>query len=143
MKHNKMISLGAVAVALAAVVGLASTSLAASVNTGSQPANNKIANWQAKHKDIEAKKQAVETALSKSDYQSWLTAVGSNSDQAVKVTADKFPLLVQAYLLQQEAKAKLDQARQIREQLGLKGPEQGRGLFKGQGRCLVKPIKSN
>jgi hypothetical protein len=146
MKHNKIISLGAVAIALAAVIGIAASSFAAtdtqttpSATVGqnqSQHMRRELTAAQkqemkTKKQEMEAKRKAIETALANNDYQAWLTAVGSDSDKAKLVTADKFPLLVQAYQLEQEGKAKLDQARQIREQLGLKGPEQGKGFGRG------------
>lgn len=157
MKHNKIISLGAVAVALAAVVGISAISMAAT-DTQSQTSTdlqNKPKRFgqelteaqkqemQARWKEMEAKRQAVDAALAANDYQAWLTAVGSDSDKAKLITSDKFPQLVQAYQLEQEGKAKLDQARQIREQLGLKGPEQGKGPHKGPARGFIPPAKTN
>jgi hypothetical protein len=156
MKHNKIISLGAVAVALAAVVGIAAVSMAATDNQN-QPAElqNKPKRFgqelteaqeqkmQARWKEMEAKRTAVDAALAANDYQAWLTAVGADCDKAKLITSDKFPQLVQAYQLEQEGKAKLDQARQIREQLGLKGPEQGKGQHKGPARGFIPPAKTN
>lgn len=157
MKHNKIISLGAVAVALAAVVGIAAVSMAATDTQGQIPTDlqNKPKRFgqeltdaqkqqmQTRWQEMEAKRKAVDAALAANDYQAWLTAVGADSDKAKLITVDKFPLLVQAYQLQQEAKAKMDQARQIREQLGLKGPKDGAWPGKGLGREPLSPAKSN
>lgn len=58
-----------------------------------------------RQKDMTAKRVAVDTALTNSDYQSWITAVGSTSEVAKKITADNFPKLVQAYNLKKQADA--------------------------------------
>ena len=145
MKQNKIISLGAVLVALTAIIGLAAASMAASNNQNADSQNQLSANngqtcsghkrpeWtEAQKKEMETKRQAIETALANNDYQAWVQAVGADSDLASKITADNFPQLIQAYQLEKQAQDLMAQARQIREQLGINGPDQGKGLFRGQ-----------
>lgn len=134
MKQKSIISLGAVAIALVAVIGLAGASLAASNSQDSQATNNPAnKKWQPNREEIQAKRQAIESALEANDYQAWVVAVGADSEQAKIITSDKFPQLLQAHQLQQEAKTKFEEARQIREQLGLKGSGFGKKPGRGKG----------
>lgn len=67
------------------------------------------------------KREAVMTALDNNDYQAWKEAVGE--EHASEVTEDEFPRLIEAHGLMQEGKEKFEQARNIREDIGLKaGP---------------------
>ncbi|MCX6740696.1 MAG: hypothetical protein NTZ49_05740 [Candidatus Parcubacteria bacterium] len=150
MKQNKIISLGAVAIALIAVIGMAGASYAASAvsqdNTVVKAAitdemRSSKKEMDAKRAEMETKMKAIESALAANDYNAWVTAVGADSDEAKKVTADKFSLLIQAYNLEQEAKAKFDQAKQIRENLGLTGPESGKKFGPHKGRGPVRGLK--
>lgn len=136
MEHNKRIlTLGAIMVALVAVVGLSVASFAASNDETSQAPQDKpsvplqdSADWQARKAEMEAKKTAIDAAIAANDYQAWVQAVGSDSPQAQAITADEFPRFIEAYNLAEEGRAKLEQARQINEELGLKpGPGKGPG----------------
>jgi hypothetical protein len=128
MEHKKVLTLGAILVALVAVIGISASTLAA---TNDSSPNNKINNpqWQENHQQQSAKREAVMSALGKADYQAWLQAVGPDSKQATIITAEKFPRLVEAYKLEQEAKAKLDEAKKIREELGLQPQQRGMKKF--------------
>lgn len=67
------------------------------------------------------KKEAVMNALDNNNYQGWQEAVGS--DRSAEVTEDEFPRLIEAHNLMQEGKERFEQARNIREDIGLKsGP---------------------
>lgn len=127
MAYKKVFTIGAILVAVVAVLGLASVSLAATGQAGSINPHNikKLVKWQEKAEQRDAKFTAVQTALANNDYQAWLEAVGADSDQAKVITAEKFPQLVSAYKLEQEGRAKMDEARKIRQDLGL-NPEPGR-----------------
>lgn len=72
-----------------------------------------------KRTEMLAKRTAINTALTNSDYQAWLTAVGSTSDMAKKITADNFPKLAQAYNLRLQSET-------IMKDLGL-----GKMMFNG------------
>ncbi len=76
----------------------------------------------AREKTMEARRAAVQAALGNNDYQAWLTAIGSSSPLAAKITASNFPQYVQAYNLRR-------QADQIMSNLGLNHNDfGGRGL---------------
>lgn len=158
MEQKKIITLGAVLVALIAIIGLAAASMAATdnqnVDNQSQLPASCVHNWQGKNKpeltdeqkqEMEVKRRAIETALANNDYQAWVQAVGADSEQISKITADNFPQMVEAYQLEKQAKGLMDQARQIREQLGLKGQQMGNGPFNGQFRGFrnfLEPLKT-
>lgn len=74
-----------------------------------------------RQKEMQAKWTAIQTAMNNSDYQAWLTAVGSDNPMVKKITVDNFSKLVEAYKLRQ-------QANKIMEDLGL-----GKGDFDGCG----------
>lgn len=125
MAHKNILTLGAVMVALVAVVGVSIASYAASDNNAEQnkmgPWQNS-AEWQERHQLMQEKREAIESALANGDYNAWLEAVGSDSLQAQEITAEEFPRLIDAYNLEKEAREKMEQARQIREELGLSFP---------------------
>jgi hypothetical protein len=126
MVYKRTLTIGAILVAVVAILGLASVTLAASGQTGSNKPHN-IFNKEKRQEQAQqrdAKFEAAQKALEQSDYQAWLKAIGPDSAQAKVITADKFPQLVEAYKLTKEGRAKFEQARQIREALGLK-PKSG------------------
>lgn len=154
MKQNKIISLGAVLVSLTAIIGLAAVSMAAADNQNADsfkqpPAScgqhrqnfNRPELTEVQKKEIDAKRQAIEDALANNDYQAWVQAVGSDCPLLEKITADNFSRLVEAYQLKQQAGDLMGQARQIREQLGLKGLQSGKGEFRGFGKGLKAPLQ--
>jgi len=78
---------------------------------------------QARHEEAQAKHEDIAAAIELGDYDLWLETVGSDSPMAEQVTEEEFPTLVQAHGLMQEGKEKFEQARNIREDIGLKaGP---------------------
>lgn len=117
--------------AVVATIGISAVSFAANDKASIDTARPRLLRDEVR----DAKFEAVNSALSKSDYQAWLQAVGADSQQAKIITADKFPQLVQAHQLQQEARTKMEQARQIREDLGLKGPQGQKGPGQKMGGC--------
>ena len=128
MTHKKVLIIGAVMVALVAVVGISIISYAASDNLDN-PDQKRFGpwqdseEWQERHQLMQEKHEAVLNALEAGDYQAWLEAVGTDSPMAQAVSEDEFPHLLEAHNLMQEAKEKMDQARQIKEELGLPAPE--------------------
>lgn len=121
MDNKKILTSGALLIAMAAVLGVVSITLAANEQSGANtPARSqKNCKWQVNAEQREAKNQAVKAALDNSDYQAWLQAVGSDSAQAKVITADNFSQLVAAHKLVEEGRAKLEEARKIHEELGL------------------------
>jgi hypothetical protein len=123
MKQKRTLTIGAIVVAIIAVLGLSAASYAATGVTSSN--NDNSANNSVSHKQnaqqFKAKFQAIKTALDNNDYQAWLQAVGPDSKQAQVITADKFPRLVEAEKIANEGRAKLAEANKIREDLGLEG----------------------
>ena len=116
-------------VAAAAVMGLTQTSLAADSSTSNTASSttthlnnghrkigfgviNKLmgkkgtdnaANMATIKADRLKKQQAVTAALDASDYNAWVTAVGTSSPMVTKITASNFPQYVQAYQLRKQA----------------------------------------
>lgn len=72
---------------------------------------------QGKNSDPE-KREAVMAALENKDYQAWREAVGN--ERADQVTADEFPRLIEANKLMQQGQEKFKQARNIKQEIGLK-----------------------
>jgi len=79
-----------------------------------------------KRQEMEANHEAVIQALDNNDYQSWLEAVGADSPMGQAINEDEFPRLIEAHLLIQESKDKMQQAKEIHEELGLPGFPKGR-----------------
>lgn len=137
-------------VAAAAVMGLTQTSLAAdssTSNTASSTAShlnnghhkfgagvinklmgkkgtNNAANMATLKAARLKKQQAVAAALDASDYNAWVTAVGTSSPMVTKITASNFPQYVQAYQLRKQADAIMT----------------GLGLVKGQENGFMGPL---
>lgn len=75
---------------------------------------------------VTAKQVAIKAAITKSDYQAWVKAVGTSNPIVQKINATNFSQYVQAYNLRL-------QADQIMTNLGLgKGEGLGLGLGKGE-----------
>ncbi|MFH0892440.1 MAG: hypothetical protein V1867_06710 [Candidatus Falkowbacteria bacterium] len=73
--------------------------------------------------------EAARTALEKNDYNAWKAAVGDNPISE-KITADNFAKLAEAHRLMQEGK--YEEAKALREELGLGGPgKMMGGMMKG------------
>ena len=132
MPQKSQLTLGAVIVALVAVLGISAWTLAATDSQTTTTDSGALAEANCQRKSpmfkgqgSEKNKEAlakINKALADNDYQAWLTAVGSDSKQATAISADKFPRLVEAYNLEQEGQAKLEAARTIRQELGLPFP---------------------
>ena len=130
--------------ALAGVVGLASSSYAAEKVAGmgwgrhaqSRDANTvkpDNAKFEAQRANQEAKRTAAAAAIAANDYTAWVTAEGADSPMVKLITVDKFPKFV-------EAKNLMTQAQNIMKELGLeKGPGFGPGMMRGQGQ-LAAPV---
>ena len=72
-----------------------------------------------KMKNIDpAKRKAVVAALENKDYQAWREAVGVEA--ANQVTAEEFPRLIEAHGLMKQGQEKFKQARNIKQEIGLK-----------------------
>jgi len=142
MKDKKFVTLGAILVALVAVVGVSAASFAYEGDQSQQypaPWQNspgfdeediaaKKAMFEEKRAERKAKMEVVKTALDNNDYQAWLEAV-SGTPMAEEVTEDEFPRLIEAHNLAQEGKALLEQSREIREEIGLKPFKKGKKGF--------------
>jgi len=76
-------------------------------------------------------RSAVFEALENSDYNAWKEAVGEESPILDKITEENFAQLAEAHKLMQEGK--FDEARAIREELGLRGGAGGPGIKNGNG----------
>lgn len=75
--------------------------------------------------------EAARTAIEKNDYNAWKAAVGDNGI-AEKINADNFSKLVEAHKLMQDGK--YDEAKTIREELGLGGAGAMGGMMRKGGR---------
>jgi len=133
MSNKKTLTLGAIAVAMVAVVGISAISLAAETTNPDSPSDFKnrqewrnSEKFEAKKAEREAIRQSVMAALDNNDYQAWLEAVGSDSQIAQQVSEEEFPRLVEAHSLMQQAHQNMQKAREIKEEIGLdlkpKGP---------------------
>ena len=69
------------------------------------------------------KREAVINALDNNDYNAWKEAVGQ--ERASEVTEDEFPRLIESHNLMNEGKEKFEQAKEIREDIGLKSGPKG------------------
>lgn len=129
MSQKQIISLGAVAMVLVAVIGMSVASYASQGDDGTSKDHPMFNShqWQEKKAEMQAKKEVVKAAIESGDYQTWLEAIGEDSKIAQTVSEDEFPFLLEAYSLMQEAKEKMEQARQIKEDLGFPAKE---GRFK-------------
>lgn len=130
MSRKQIISLGAVAVVLVAVIGMSVVSYAASGDDASPKKDHSrfdSEEWQEKKAERQNQKEFAMAAIESGDYQAWLEAVGADSKVAQIVSEDEFPRLLESYNLMQEAKEKIEQARQIKEGLGFPVKE---GKFK-------------
>ncbi len=139
MKNKKML-LPAIATLIAGVgiIGLTQTSLAAGMNKKTDRASSSSevrANRQGQgvgqenralnEADRLKRQTAVQTAITANDYSAWVTAVGSSSPIASKITKDNFYKLVQAHNLRQQADS-------LMKELGITQERgQGRGLGLG------------
>lgn len=125
------IALGALALTIITTVGLATVTMAAGKNNNSFNANGKVhselnqATREARRAEMDTKRTAVEAAIKANDYNAWVTAVGTSSPMAAKITATNFTRFVEAHNLQ-------EQARTIMTELGLENGE-GRGMGMGMG----------
>jgi hypothetical protein len=125
MSRKQIISLGAVAVVLVAVIGLSMASYAAQ-DDGFKQENHPRFNseeWQERKVEMEAKREVVIAAVESGDYQAWLAAVGADSKLAEIVSEDEFPRLLEAHNLMQQARENMEQARQIKEEIGFPAKE--------------------
>ncbi len=144
MSRKQIISLGAVAVVLVSVMGMSAVSFAASESrdegaTKDHPRFNSE-EWQERKAEMEVKREEVMTAVEAGDYQAWLEAVGSDRPMAQEVTEDEFPRLIEAHNLMREGKEKFDQARIIKEEIGLSFGQGKKGEFrKGLGQRMMRP----
>ncbi len=139
MKHKKIFFSGLIAiVAAATVLTLAQTSYAADSTAASSNTNasstkielknkhGKLSSWLKKgvkpnplsQADRVKKQAAIDAALQASDYNAWVTAVGTTSPLLTKINSTNFPQFVQAYQLRKQADAIL---------VGL-GLNQGQGM---------------
>jgi hypothetical protein len=134
MNKKNIISLAVLAAVIMLIFGFALISKAATIQTMTEPppANSKdVGQWQINMEQRKAKFEAINTALKNNNYKAWVLAVGSDSDQVKTITEEKFPRLIEAYNLEQEARANLDEAKNIRKALGLKKPA-GKNMFFGK-----------
>lgn len=126
-KSNLIITSAAALVALVAVTGIAASSFAATGNIEeARPFLGKfipgmgrgegIARDEDFRTEMEAKREAVESAIEANDYNAWVAAVGDNSPVLEKINQDNFGKFVEAHNL-------INQARDAMKELGL---EQGR-----------------
>jgi len=145
MTNKKFLTGGAILVALVAVIGISFTSFAANGESGQNHAQFKKNCMQneecpfadklspeereAKKKEWEQKKEEIMHALENGDYQAWLEAVGADSLAAQEVTEEEFPRLLEAHQLMNEAKEKIEQAKQIKEEIGLPMGPKNKGQF--------------
>ncbi|MFH1661736.1 MAG: hypothetical protein ABIA02_01410 [Candidatus Falkowbacteria bacterium] len=119
MKKSNIIAGGAAMVAIIAVAGIAFSSFAADDSTvqkcercnkpGMQFSEGKMTEMKA---SMEAKKEAMNTALENNDYNAWVEAVGEDCPMLEKINADNFSRFVEAHNLQEQARA-------IMEELGI------------------------
>lgn len=70
-------------------------------------------------------RQKIMDALDNNDYQAWREAMAEDSKALEVINEDNFPRLVEAHNLMKEGKSKMEEARKIKEELGLaaKGPK--------------------
>lgn len=64
--------------------------------------------------------EAVMEAVESGNYTAWVEAVGEDCQMLEKINADNFPKLTEAHDLMQGGREKMQQAREIREELGMK-----------------------
>lgn len=146
MSNKKTLTLGAVAVALVAVVGLSAFTFAsdpaqpAADNSVTAPCpfaerfkEGKGFLSEEQRSQMQVKQEAVKVALDAGDYQAWLAAV-ADSPMADQVTEDEFSKLLEAHQLMQEGQAKFEQAKQLKDEIGLTMPGKGQGFGQGMHR---------
>lgn len=148
-KQNKLFSLGLVVVAVVALTGV--TMVSATGFSGRGQINNKnfdpvnlpadaqvrFAERQAHREEMRAEHEAIKTAIENGDYDTWkgLMQEKINNSPMVQtmnmIDADNFAKFTEMHNLMQEGK--IDEANQIRQELGL--PEGGGGhgqMMKGE-----------
>jgi hypothetical protein len=90
------------------------------------------ANRTANQATMEAKRTAVEAAITAGDYDAWVTAEGANSPLVAKVTKENFPKFVEAHNL-------MTQAHTILTGIGLEdGTGKGMGMGFGGGHMMER-----
>lgn len=140
MNNKNTLTLGAIAVALAAVIGLSAFSFAAEPVVTAEndiaacPCSEKFKQGQGllseeKKEEFKARHEQVIAALEAQDYQAWAEAIG-NTAMSEQVTEEEFPQLIEAHQLMQEGKEKFEQAKEIRQEIGLEMP--GKKFKKGK-----------
>jgi len=146
MKNKNTLTVGAIAVALVAVIGLSAFSFAAEPADSSQadddqnipcPFAQKFKEGRGfmseeKQAEMKAHQEAVKSALEAGDFQAYADAV-AGTPMEEQVTEEEFPRLLEAHQLMQEGKAKFEQAKQIKDEIGLEMP--GKGFGKGMHSC--------
>lgn len=124
MKKSNLIITGAAAlVALVAVTGVVASSYAFGGNFGMPGAGrgNMAPKNEEFRADMEARREAVDSAIGANDYDAWVKAVGENAPILEKINKDNFSKFVEAHNL-------MNQARDIMKELGVeRGPMMGSG----------------
>lgn len=144
-KNTKCLTIGAIAVALVAVTGLAYGTYAQTTGTASQTRWGKLQNltdeqktamqekMEARKAEMDTARNAVKDAMNQG-YDAWAAAVkkyyGESTDILEEVTADNFAKYKEAVGYQTEAQTLQEKARAILQEIGING----RGMMgKGMG----------
>lgn len=151
-KNNLLITGVASLVALVAVTGVAMSTFASEGdvsyegdtirtransfvhrNLSDEEKQEREENREERRAEMEEKREAVIAALDANDYDAWVVAAGEDSPLLEKVTVDNFSRFIEAHELRQSARADMEEADLIFEELGIEKKKFGPNMKGGRG----------
>jgi len=129
MTTKRTIALGLAAAAVTTMVAVPTFANSYSPGEGERKRPNPEMIEQKKLEMAEHR-EAVEAAIDANDYEAWLEAVGERPI-AEQVTADEFDQLREIHRLKSEARALMEEAKEIADEIGIEPPHRGHRMTRG------------